>query len=72
MEFLESSQNEIIGGLQTKVNGMLSEAMASAALATASAASKGNQSSEEAILRVELRKLNQNFIGQIIHYALFL
>ena len=56
----ENAQNDIIGRLQDKVNGMLTEAMASAALATASMAN--NQTSDEAILRVELRKLHADFL----------
>ena len=56
----ENAQNDIIGRLQDKVNGMLTEAMASAALATASMTN--NQTSDEAILRVELRKLHAEFL----------
>ena len=56
----ENAQNDIIGRLQDKVNGMLTEAMASAALATASMTN--NQTSDEAILRVELRKLHAKFL----------
>ena len=59
-EMKENAQNDIIGRLQDKVNGMLTEAMASAALATASMAN--NQTSDEAILRVELRKLHADFL----------
>ena len=63
----ENTQNDIVGRLKTQVDNMLTEAMASAALATASMGN--NQTNGESILRVELRKLRDLFAkdSQRIH-----